>query len=133
MRVLVCGSRDFTDYNLLKETLDAYSNITEIIHGAAHGADTLGGRYGREIGVDVTPFPAYWNTYGKGAGPLRNTRMLTEGKPDIVVAFKRPGSRGTENMIDQVRKAGVEVVVVDVPVEGLQEPQRSPLVSLNED
>ncbi len=32
MRVLVCGSRHFNNYELLKRTLSAY-NITEIIHG----------------------------------------------------------------------------------------------------
>lgn len=113
MKVLVCGSRHFQDYGLLKEKLDAYSDITEIIHGAARGADTLGGRYGSENKLPVTAFPADWNTYGKRAGHLRNTRMLKEG-PNMVVAFRGPNSRGTQNMIDQARKAGVETVVIDI-------------------
>jgi hypothetical protein len=28
-----------------------------------------------------------WDELGKKAGPLRNQRMLDEGKPDLVVAF----------------------------------------------
>lgn len=114
MKVLVCGSRHFQDYELLKEVLDAYSDITEIIHGAARGADTLGGRYGGEVGVPVKTFPADWNTYGKRAGPIRNSQMLKEGGPDLVIAFRGPNSRGTQNMIDQATKAGVEVKIVDI-------------------
>lgn len=113
VKVLVCGSRHFENYQLLKETLDAY-NITEIIHGAARGADTLAGRYGNETEKVVTVFPADWNTYGRSAGPIRNGRMLREGKPEMVIAFRAKDSRGTQNMIDQAKKAGVEVYVVDI-------------------
>jgi hypothetical protein len=35
-----------------------------------------------------------WDELGKKAGPLRNQRMLDEGKPDLVVAF--PGGGGTK-------------------------------------
>jgi len=113
MRVLVCGSRHFQDYKLLKDILDA-RDITTIIHGAARGADSLAGRYGRETGKDVQDFPADWNKYGRSAGPIRNSEMLKRGNPDCVIAFRGPNSRGTQNMIDQSKKAGIEVVVVDV-------------------
>jgi len=36
--------------------------------------------------------------------------MLTQGKPDLVVAF--PGSKGTENMIRQAQTAGVPVHLI---------------------
>lgn len=113
MRVLVCGSREFNDYELLKRTLNDY-NITEIIHGAARGADTLAGRYSGEAGIPVRTFPAEWDLYGNRAGPIRNTRMLREGQPDMVIAFPTASSRGTRDMITQSRKAGVEVMVMDV-------------------
>lgn len=113
MRVLVCGSRHFNNYDLLKETLDAY-NITEIIHGEASGADTLAGRYGREVGIKVSGFPARWDLYAKSAGPIRNAQMLREGQPDLVIAYPSASSRGTRNMIDQATKAGVEVKVVEI-------------------
>lgn len=113
MRVLVCGSRHFQDYELLKETLDGYE-FTEIIHGKARGADTLAGDYGRSNGIEVREFPADWNKYGRGAGPIRNSQMLKEGKPELVIAFRAPDSRGTQNMIDQAQKAGVEVRIIDV-------------------
>lgn len=36
--------------------------------------------------------------------------MLTEGNPDLVVAFK--GEKGTANMVDQARRAGIKVIEV---------------------
>ena len=36
--------------------------------------------------------------------------MLTEGKPDVVVAF--PGGKGTINMIRQAKKKGITVILV---------------------
>lgn len=46
-------------------------------------------------------------TNGKAAGPIRNQRMLDEGKPDLVVAF--PGGRGTADMVRRAKAAGVPV------------------------
>lgn len=122
MRVLVCGSRHFNSYwkfihemDLISEEKDFDNNppIT-IISGEARGADTLAKRYAEECGWNYEGYPADWNTYGKRAGPIRNRQMLVEGKPDLVVAFLSPDSRGTKNMIEQAKKAGIETMVVDV-------------------
>ena len=88
--------------------------ITEIIEGEARGADRLSRDWAVENGIPVERFPADWELYGKRAGPIRNSRMLKEGKPEMVVAFRGPESRGTQNMIDQAMKAGVEVHVIDI-------------------
>jgi hypothetical protein len=45
--------------------------------------------------------------HGRAARPIRNQRMLDEGKPDLVVAF--PGGRGTTDMIRRAERAGVPV------------------------
>lgn len=113
MRVLVCGSRHFKDENKMKEVLDAYS-ISEIIEGEARGADTLARRYGERLGIPVRKFPAMWDTHGRSAGPIRNTQMLKEGNPELCIAFRGPNSRGTQNMIDQAKKAGVEVIIHEI-------------------
>lgn len=106
MRVLVCGGRDFNDY---PKVIDVLEDIKPslIIHGAASGADTLGGMFAKGWSIPVEAYPADWKAHGKAAGPIRNKQMLVEGKPDLVVAF--PGGRGTENMIKQATTAGVPV------------------------
>lgn len=111
MRVLVCGGRTFKpgpgDYALLAGYLMPGSVL---IHGAAPGADTFAAEFAQGLGfVEIHAFPARWKELGKIAGPMRNTQMLKEGKPDIVLAF--PGGRGTSNMIAQAKASGIQVVV----------------------
>lgn len=113
MKVLVSGSRHYEDYERVKEVLDAYS-ISHIIHGGARGADRLAGQYGTEMAIPVTVYPAAWDLHGKRAGPIRNTQMLKEGKPDIVVAFLASNSRGTRNMIDQSQHAGIYTKIITI-------------------
>lgn len=111
MRVLVCGGRDFNDPLTLGSWLGGIHKdhgITLIIEGGARGADTLARQFGQFAGIPVQTFPADWQKHGKGAGPIRNAQMLREGRPDLVVAF--PGGRGTANMIEQARKAGIRVI-----------------------
>lgn len=113
MRVLVCGSRHFNDYELLEKTLNGY-DITFIIEGEARGADTLARVYAGRRGIPTLPFPAQWDKHGRSAGPIRNRQMLIEGKPELIIAFRGPNSRGTQNMIDQAKKAGIPVDIVDI-------------------
>lgn len=109
MRVLACGGRDFFGRNLVYAVLDPMV-IDVLIEGEAPGADTLAREWATEQGIPVERYPADWNRHGKAAGPIRNRRMLVEGKPDLVVAF--PGGRGTANMISQAEAAGVKVLKV---------------------
>lgn len=107
MRVLVCGGRTFGDYALLQSVLSDLG-VSELIHGGAPGADSLASEWARAVGVAEIVFKAEWNKHGRAAGPIRNQRMLTEGKPHRVVAF--PGGRGTADMVRRAKGAGVEVL-----------------------
>lgn len=113
MRVLVCGGRDYEDETRVGNVLDGirYPSIGEIIHGGAPGADTLANSYASINRLPVQIFRADWKRYGNRAGPIRNQRMLDEGKPDLVVAF--PGGRGTADMVRRAKAAGVRVIEVE--------------------
>ena len=79
MRVLVCGGRDYTDRGAVFAALDelhAREPIALLIHGAARGADSLGGEWAAARGVPVQAFPADWKKHGRAAGPKRNQQML---------------------------------------------------------
>jgi cephalosporin hydroxylase len=118
MRVLVCGGRDYDNWIKLQETLlrecdarcDDYDHLT-IIQGGARGADSLAKDWARLQEVEMEEYPADWDQYGKAAGIIRNQEMLTEGKPDLVIAF--PGGRGTAHMVRIAKDAGVEVIEVN--------------------
>ena len=113
LRVLVCGGREFNDYDRVCEVLDAINAETPIravIHGNARGADTQAHRWALGRGVGGWACPANWSRDGKRAGPLRNQRMLGHS-PDLVVAF--PGGKGTADMVKRARAAGVRVQEVE--------------------
>ena len=122
MRVLVCGGRDFSSADawnwLEKNAKDEIAfktgciafSIDVLIHGGARGADEGGASWGESEDAKVLCFPANWKKHGKSAGPVRNRKMLEEGKPDIVIAM--PGGKGTANMVRQAEAAGVPVIDV---------------------
>ena len=111
MRVLVCGGREYRDYDRLKRTMDALDEsssgpIDIVIHGGARGADTLADRWACERGIHVAVVKAQWERYGRSAGPRRNRAMLLL-KPDVVLAF--PGGPGTADMDRLAREAKIAV------------------------
>ena len=115
VKVLVCGSRDYSDRETLFRVLDklaAVVEVTTIIEGGATGADTLAYDWARARGVACQTFPANRKAHGKAAGALRNRQMLDEGKPDLVVAFPAASSVGTFHMIKIADEAGVTVLVM---------------------
>ncbi len=125
MRVLVCGSRHWTDGQRIWCVLATLPAETVIIEGEAPGADKRARAAAERLGMEVKPFPADWEkhedcrcsmtaTYCKMAGFRRNQKMLDEGKPDRVLAFtlNLEESHGTRDMVTRARKAGVPVEVI---------------------
>jgi hypothetical protein len=115
-RIIIAGSRDFLDYDLLKQTCDECLSRAkkpiEIVSGNARGADRLGEKYARDHGYALTLFPAQWNTYGKSAGYKRNVKMAEYA--DVLIAFSHNKSRGTAHMIQQASKYNLITRVVNV-------------------
>lgn len=135
MRVVICGCRTYTEDIILDALIYGLNAMVEdeglvIIEGEARGADTLARESAEAQGIEVEPYPADWDRYGRAAGPIRNRQMLVEGQPEFVVAFlDRPESesKGTRNMIEQSQKAKLPVYVIErrVPVE---EPEQLELL-----
>ncbi len=122
--IIIAGSRDFCDYNLMKKTLDDFinsqkvnkANIT-IISGAASGADNLGERYAIENDIALMRCPADWKKYGRAAGPKRNEYMAqlaqANGECGVLFAFWDGTSRGTKSMISLAEKNGLSVYIIN--------------------
>jgi hypothetical protein len=121
-RILICGGRDLDSADVVNYLNKfAQCDITErlghsawpvkaVMHGGARGADEGAGRWAESEGIKPLVFRAAWKRYGKAAGPRRNAIMLDQGKPDLVIAF--PGGKGTQNMTELARAAGVPVIEV---------------------
>lgn len=114
-RILVTGSRDWTDHDLVRDalTMAIYQNVPAVIvHGACPtGADAIASwwvrRY-RFLGLAEERHPADWAAYGRGAGPRRNALMVRLGA-DICLAFIKGGSRGATHAADLAERAGIPV------------------------
>jgi hypothetical protein len=111
MRILVCGGRNYKNFERLQEVLNQYLlDIDVLIHGGARGADGLAWDWALQNQVPTLMYEAQWKEHGRSAGPIRNRQMLEKGQPDLVIAF--PGGKGTANMVQQASDAGVEVFEV---------------------
>lgn len=113
MKIIVAGSRDFSDYSLLCSTLDTivpYNDEVEIVSGTAKGADSLGEQYAKQHNLPITRFPADWNQYGKSAGYRRNVQMAEYA--DFLVAFWDGESKGTQHMINIAKSHKLPIVVI---------------------
>lgn len=130
MRVIVCGGRMFGEVPdflppeelegakckaageraFVYDTLDRY-DLSVIAEGGADGADRMAREWAKIRTVRCLRYYAHWHLHGRGAGPIRNQRMLDEFKPDAVIAF--PGGKGTADMVRRAKAAGVRVIEVE--------------------
>lgn len=134
MKYLIAGSREVTDYNLVKDAMEeAISKFkkkpTEIVSGGARGVDKLGEKWADENGVNCTVFEADWGNikgenvrlkkkvnpftkkeefYNANAGFDRNQKMAEYA--DVLVAINL-GTPGTEDMISRMKKLKKPVYV----------------------
>lgn len=115
MTVLVCGSRTWTDRAIIAAAVAKLPRDTVIIHGGARGADTIAGQEANRRGLTVIVYPADWQRYGRSAGVQRNAHMLTDGKPDRVLAFAvdLATARGTADMVRRALAAGLPCDIVE--------------------
>jgi len=120
---LVCGGRDYQrspDFIQGMHSAIQHFGYKAVISGSrnppgltlpdihsAFGVDDMAMAYARDYHLPARNFPADWDRFGNAAGPIRNKRMLDEGKPDMILAF--PGGRGTRNMIEKGLAAGIPV------------------------
>ena len=104
MTYAIIGSRDYTNYEQFKATLETYNDITGIVSGGARGPDGMAERYAKEKSIPCTVFPADWVGLGRGAGFIRNTTIIQSA--DAIIAFWDGVSRGTKDSLIKARDAG---------------------------
>lgn len=119
LRIIIAGSRGFSDYETLKITVDHFivnesvgdpEPGVEIVSGMAKGADLLGVQYANERGYKVLEFPADWSR-GRSAGPQRNRDMANTANACVV--FWDGKSRGTASMISLAKSKRLRLLVVE--------------------
>lgn len=115
--VIIAGSRDFEDYELLKSVCDRMLSEKKLTHdiviisGGARGADSLGEKYAEENGFAIDRHPADWERDGKSAGYIRNKEMAEVA--DACICFWDGESKGTKHMIDIATDMGLKLKIVN--------------------
>ncbi len=113
VKLIVAGTRDFADYDLLQAKLDfllqRYTRVT-VVSGRSRGADLLGEDYANERGLPICYMPADWDALGRPAGPIRNQSMAWYGTH--LAAFWNGTSGGTEGMINLAREGGLMARII---------------------
>ena len=127
-RILVTGSRDWTDRDLVGDVLEGYRNAYVgpdfiVVHGACPtGADLFADTWCGLNRVNVERHPAWWHRYGNAAGPIRNQEMVDLGA-FVTLAFAKVctkprcevptphGSHGTLDCALAAQKARIPVMV----------------------
>lgn len=129
MKVVISGSRNCTDEDLIEEAIllgikELGITPTVFFHGDAAGVDKISGKICERLGYTVVKYPAKWkdikgkpsseiksNNYGKywvKAGFHRNQVMVDNADALIAISL---GTGGTEDCINRAKKAGLKVYV----------------------
>lgn len=110
MRILITGSRDWTDIATVRRALEEHASADSVVvHGNARGADRIAANVAAQMGLEAEPHPAQWERYGRSAGYRRNAEMAELGA-DVCLAFPLGESRGTRMMMRLAQERGIDVV-----------------------
>lgn len=116
MKLIIAGSRDINDYNVVKKALvdsgywKEHGKSLEIVCGMAKGVDYQGLTFALKNSLIVHKFPADWDKYGKAAGYIRNKEMGDFA--DELLAIWNGKSRGTKSMIEYMQSLNKPTTIV---------------------
>ena len=115
-RLVIAGSRDFSDYPALCTAVDEYikklspKRPITIVSGTARGADRLGEQYARQKNYSLEEYPANWHYFGRAAAIKRNAHMAQIA--DAAIVFWNGESSGSKNMIECAKAQGIPCEVI---------------------
>lgn len=122
VKILITGSREWpNDQSTINMVTRALFHVlrTEqpevavsfIVGDCPTGADWALRQMADEAGLEYDMRIARWDLYDKAAGPIRNQEMV-DTRPDLVLAFPKPGSRnkGTLGCMLMAKRADIQVI-----------------------
>jgi hypothetical protein len=119
MRVLITGSRTWSDYGEIQYRLEklnedlnnqSQKGFTLVSGACPDGADRMAETIAAYLGWTVELHPADWERLGRKAGFVRNAEMVRTGA-DICLAFIHNGSRGASMTAELAQKSGIPTEV----------------------
>ena len=113
MKVLVCGDRNWTDRDKIKEVLASLHDTNIVMVGEQRGVATLTWEAAKELGKVPMVYPSNWAKNRKAAGAVRDIEMLDD-KPDLVLAFHYHIrlSKETVDLVTEARRRGIPTRII---------------------
>ena len=114
MRILITGSRKWTDISLIWSAMRRQSEKRPedeviVVHGEAQDADSIAAYWAERDGWQTEEHLADWQAFGKSAGFIRNSEMVKAGA-DVCLAFIKNESKGATMCADLAEKAGIPTI-----------------------
>lgn len=111
MRLLVIGGRHLDDVGLIRKALSLVhvrKPVDVLIHGGHAFLGVAAEEWARERDIHILRYPANWRLLGKRAEGVRNDFMLSDSRPDMVLAL--PGGQDTRVLVLRAISMGLPVV-----------------------
>ena len=111
MRIVVCGGRANSALGIVEQELTKLhrrENVTIVSHGCSGAHASAIESWARSQGVAIVRYPPNWELFGQRAERLRNTFMLHDSRPDLVVAF--PSGHATSDLVRRAISADIAAI-----------------------
>lgn len=135
MKVIIAGSRECEDYELLKIAIQNAQDegiiIKEVVSGGSRGVDKLGEKYAKEHNLNLVIFEAKWKDLTHPEARIKerfNPFSKKKEKHDSMAGFRRNkqmaeyadaliaidlGTNGTKDMIEQAKKHNLKIYIYE--------------------
>lgn len=119
MKVLICGSRDWSNDKMIEAEFKKLPPGSIIVHGAGKtGAEAVADKMAMKFGFQIRRYPVDESSEGSVL-TKRNAKMIrnehVSGDPiHLGIAFTQDynRSRDVKDLVERARKAGIKVVVM---------------------
>lgn len=111
MRILVCGSKNWKDYDLIFSRLSLLPKSSMLLVDCSPGAPEIAARAANNLGLKhIQIFPQIVRTF-RSCGPLNDSFLTRYSLPELVIAFKcfKPFCRTTHFIIQRARSKHIRV------------------------
>lgn len=119
MKLIIAGSRhlDHVNSTFIVQTLAkyhiSYKDIDEVVSGCSGSVDRAGSEWAARFSRPCKSFPPDWDTFGKGAGPVRNRKMADYGT--VLLLIWDGKSKGSANMLEEMQTKNKPIYEVIIP------------------
>ena len=129
-RVAIIGSREWSDYEMIRDYVYSLDDDDIVVSGGAKGADSFAEFYARERGLAVLIFRADWDQHGRRAGLIRNHDII--GAAARVVAFWDGVSTGTKHSLRLAEERNKPALIFRPKEDASPEAGRDPIHALSD-